>query len=656
MATVKTKNQKKKIRMKVAQAARVPKLSVVTTVPSVSLPSTPPATAIEPPRIGRLDLVLCILLAALTLAVYFRATLNPFVNFDDPSYVVENPHVQQGLTRATVIWAFTNRYEMNWHPLTWLSHAVDYRLFGLNPAGHHWMNVLLHVFNSLILFLLLTRATGSRVKSLIVAALFALHPINVESVAWVAERKNVLSMFFLLLTVAAYGWYARRPRLERYLLTAFFFALALAAKPMVVTLPLLLLLIDFWPLGRVRRLTAASEAFPVRQFSALWLAVEKIPLLVLSASSSLLTIWAQRPVISKNELLPLTARVANAIYAYAAYIGKTFWPTRLASFYPYEGLRMGGWKVFLCALFLLAISGWVWRQRSHLYFPVGWLWFLGSMVPVIGLVQVGDQAMADRYAYLPLIGIFCMLVWGAGEFVQRRGLDVRAVLGVTAAVLGLLSFLTWKQIGIWHSSLDLWANAVAVTRDNYVAENYVGTAILLDDYKNKGQRFSDRAYVHFQNAIRIKPTDPISHLNIGAYLHEKGRYREAIEEYRLTLKLTEDPYLVEKALIDLGAACQQLGDYSTGKQYYLQVLKMDPSNELAFENLGKLGVEENIDQQARAAAAKPSAAAYFQLGESQQAAQHISEARASFLQALKLNPNLKPAQEALNGLDQPAQP
>jgi Tfp pilus assembly protein PilF len=623
--------------------------------PVLTLSPVPPAE-IRRSGLGRHDFALCILLGLATVAIYFRATENPFVNFDDPSYVVDNPHIQHGLTKATFVWAFMNRYEMNWHPLTWLSHALDYQLFGLNPAGHHWTSVLLHIFNFGLLFLLLARATGSRAKSLIVAALFALHPINVESVAWVAERKNVLSMFFLLLTVAAYGWYARRPRPERYLLTTVLFALALTAKPMVVTLPLLLLLIDFWPLGRVQGVTSSTAALSVRQLSFLWLVVEKLPLLALSAASSLLTVWAQKPVISNNEGLPLAARIANAIYAYVAYIAKAIWPAHLAAFYPYEGLHISGLKVVLYATFLLTLSVWVWRKRSHPYLPVGWLWYLGSLVPVIGLVQVGDQAMADRYAYLPLIGIFCIIVWGIAEVVDRWGLDSRSTIVTTAAVLAVLSFLTRKQIGVWHSSFGLWSHAVAVTKDNYVAEDFVGTAIMLDDFKSTGQRFSDRAFAHFQNAVRIKPSDSISHLAIGAYRHEHGQVREAIEEYQLTLQLTSDPYMVQKALLDLGTAYRQLGDYSAAKQYYLQVIKADPENGVALDNLGKLVMDENIDQQARTAAAKPSATAYFQLGQSQRVAQRFAEARASFSQALKLDPQFKEAQEALSALNQASTP
>ncbi len=644
---------KVKARSRKSQGQRARTLSK--TQPSIvetrsSIPSSPAEKVTGRPF--RLDLALCTVLLLATLAVYFRATRNPFVNFDDPTYVTENRNIQQGLTSATLKWALLATYATNWHPLTWISHALDYQLFGLNAAGHHLTSVLLHALNAGILFLLLARVTGARTKSLIVAAIFALHPINVESVAWVAERKNVLAMFFLLLTMATYAWYARRPRPQRYLATSLLFILALAAKPMVVTLPFLLLLWDFWPLARVRGLSQPSEAFPVPQFSLSRLALEKLPLLLLSAASSVLTIIAQRSVISSNEHLPLGPRIANAIYAYAAYLGKALWPTRLAAFYPYEGLRTAAWTIFLCAVLLLAITVFVWRERSHPYLPVGWLWFLGSLVPMIGLIQVGDQALADRYAYLPLLGIFMMIVWGVGDLVQNRSWNPKVALRVAAVILAALSFLTWRQIGSWDSSYDLWANALANTRDNYMAENYVGTAMLFDDFKATGQRFSERAYVHFQNAVRIKPTDPISHLNLGAYQHEHGRIREAIQEYGLTLRLTADPYLVEKCLVDLGAAYHQLREYDTGRKYYLQALKMNPQNMVAFENLGKLGVDENIARQAQAAAASPSASAYFQLGQSQQAAQHIPEARESFLKALALNPKFQEAQQALNALDQ----
>lgn len=601
---------------------------------------------------AKLKFWLCVLLAAATFAVYYRATTNPFVNYDDQAYVLENVQVQQGLTAQTIKWAYSSSYASNWHPLTWLSHALDCQLFGLHPAGHHFTSVLLHMLNALLLFLILARATGAPLRSFAVAALFALHPINVESVAWVAERKNVLSMFFLLLALGSYGWYARRPSIARYLVPFFLFASALAAKPMAVTLPFLLLLIDFWPLQRVLGGPPPSSSFPVPQQTFWRLALEKIPLLFLSACSSLLTLAAQRTVITSNARLTLLARLANAVYAYSMYIVKMFWPTRLASFYPYEGLRLATWQVLLCLVFLAGVTAWIWRERARLYLPVGWFWFLGSLVPMIGLVQVGDQAMADRYAYLPLVGVFCMVVWRGFDLAVNRKLNLRAVAAVAGLALAVCSFLTWCQIGVWKSSYELWSHALQVTTDNYMAENYVGTAELVQTFEATGQRYSAEALAHFQNAVRINPADPISHLNLGADLHEHGHLPEAIEQYKAVLQLTRDPHLVEKSLLDLGAAEQQLGQFTEGRQYDLQVLKMDPSNEVALDNLGKLAMEEQIQQLALKASAAPSATAYFQLGQLQQGAQHIPEALASYREALKLDPKSATARDALDALSQ----
>ncbi len=608
-----------------------------------------PPTADGWKGVSRDQWILCGLLMVVTLGVYFRATTNPFVNYDDQDYVVDNPHVQQGLTEATLRWAFTTTDAHNWHPLTWLSHALDCQLFGLKPAGHHASSILLHALNTGLLFLLLVCATGMSGRSLLVAALFALHPLNVESVAWVAERKTLLSMFFLLLTLAVYGWQARKPGLGRYLVVALLFALGLSAKPMVVTLPFALLLLDFWPLQRVRGLPASS-AFPVPQYPLGRLAVEKLPLMLLAAASSAITMMAQRGVISYNQDLPLLARFFNAIYAYSAYVTKALWPAHLALFYPYEGMRMNGWQFGFSLVVLGGGSYWVWRTRRRIYPVVGWLWFLGTLVPMIGIVQVGNQAMADRYAYLPLIGLFCVVVWGAADFMRSRQLPLRPIAIVAGLLLLALSGWTWRQIGFWSSSLDLWSHALRVTQDNFMAENYVGSAILLQTYQTTGKRTSEEAMAHFENAMRINPRDPIAHLNVGADLHEHGRFQEALEQYELVLGLTEDPQLLMKALINLGAVSQQLGNYAAAKQYYLQVLKLDPGNQTVFMTMGKLGMEERIQELSASAALHPSRDQYFQLGQLQQAAGHVPDARVSFEAALKLDPRFSAARDALSGL------
>jgi hypothetical protein len=386
----------------------------------------------------RLRIVLvCISLAIAVLVLYSRVKDADFVNYDDLSYVTQNAHVQEGLRWKTFTWALRSTQSDNWHPLTWLSHALDCQLYGLNPVGHHITNVVFHVINVLLLFLLLTRATGAIGRSALVAALFALHPLNVESVAWVAERKNVLSMLFFFLAIGAYGWYAIKPSLRRYGLMVAMFALGLAAKPAVITFPLVLLLLDYWPLRRVntwarprlgpnRRKKQAGPAGgqgwgPTLETSpASWsqLVVEKLPLLVLSAGSAVITIVAQKAggTVRSLEVFSLSVRLQNALYAYAMYVWKAFWPTRLTVLYPHPGPTLSGLQLGLAAAFLGAVSLLVWKQRvSRAYLITGWLWYLGTLVPVIGLIQVGQQAMADRYAYIPLIGVFVMLVWGLGD-------------------------------------------------------------------------------------------------------------------------------------------------------------------------------------------------------------------------------------------------
>jgi protein O-mannosyl-transferase len=590
---------------------------------------------------------ICILLATLTFAVYRSALTNPFVNYDDQGYVVENSQVQQGLTLATLRWSLTSTDATNWHPLTWLSHAADCQIFGLNPAGHHLTSVLLHVCNVVLLFLLLARVTRSISKSLLVAALFAVHPINVESVAWIAERKNVLCMFFVLLTLAAYGWYARRPLVGRYLAVVGLFILALAAKPMAVTLPFALLLLDFWPLGRVSSLQTASQVFPVPRMELGRLVLEKLPLVLLSAASCGVTLFAQKAAVATNEHVPLFVRLVNACYAYSMYVAKAFWPFGFASFYPYEGYRLAVWKFALCAFFLIAVTAWTWSKRARAYLPVGWLWFLGTLVPMIGLVQVGDQAMADRYAYLPMIGIFVMAAWGAADLAEKRRFNVRLLRGGAVVVLVVLSLLTWRQIGYWRSSRDLWTHALRVTKDNYMAEDYVGSALLVENYQATGQRHLDEALVHFQNAVRINPNDAISHLNLGADMHEHGQLRDAIEQYETVLTLTQDPHLEAKCFIDLGAAFQQLGEYAASEQYFREAQKMEPENEVILLDLGKLAMAKRARELAAAAAAHPTPRAYLQLGQLQQAAGMISEARQSYETALKLDPRFIEAQKAL---------
>ncbi|HKD74498.1 MAG TPA: hypothetical protein VKB76_03350, partial [Ktedonobacterales bacterium] len=415
-----------------------------------------------------------------TVALYYPVSSHPFLNYDDDVYVVNNRHVQAGLSSATVKWSFTSFYASNWHPLTWLSHAADYQMFGDDAGKHHEINLLLHVVNVVLLFLVLWRATGYVGRSAVIAALFALHPMNVESVAWIAERKNLLSMMFFLLALGAYGWYARQPRWPRYLAVFALYALGLMAKPQVITFPFVLLLWDNWPLGRLalrsspfafrqkhltqtsgeRRTanseqrfgegrTANSEQRSGDQRSLAFLLLEKLPLLALSAASAAITVRAQYEAgsMSGPHWQPFPARIENAVVAYARYLGKAIWPSHLSIMYPHPGNTLKLWQVFGALVLLLAITAVVVVERHRRkYLLVGWLWFLGTLVPMIGLVQVGVQAMADRYAYLPFIGLFLMICWGAGDFADERHIAPAWQAGASVAILLALAVTARHQL------------------------------------------------------------------------------------------------------------------------------------------------------------------------------------------------------------------
>ena len=387
-------------------------------------------------------LLLGLLLAIATAALYYPVSHHPFLNnFDDDDYVTNNVHMKGGLGWDPVSWAFTTFDQANWHPLTWLSHALDCQFSGLNPGGHHDTNLLLHVINVVLLFWVLWRATGFSGRSLMVAALFALHPINVESVAWVAERKNLLSMFFFLLAMGAYRWYASRPRVGSYTVVALLYALGLMAKPQVVTFPLVLLLWDYWPLQRMfagaeesSTRKAPEAVIPPKELS--WLILEKLPLLALSAISAVVTMIAQRVGGGMNPDVSLFIRLSNAIVSYLRYVEKTFWPVHLAPMYSHPGSSLTTWQIVAAFSFLVAATGLVIGGRQRRYLVMGWLWFLGTMVPMIGLVQVGRQAMADRYAYLPLLGLFIMICWSAADWAEQRHVPSAWQAGISVAVFG----------------------------------------------------------------------------------------------------------------------------------------------------------------------------------------------------------------------------
>ena len=596
---------------------------------------------------GKRNAVLSLSLAVATLALYNPVNQHPFINYDDDRYVTENPHVRAGLSAETVSWAFTSTEQANWHPLTWLSHALDCQLFRLNASGHHLTSLLIHVVNAVLLFLLLVSATGRAGPSLFVAALFALHPINVESVAWVAERKNVLCTLFFLLTIGAYGRYARKPEWKRYLPVAILFACGLMAKPMVITLPFVLLLLDYWPLGRAKGSPAGIGVPQASWGKLIW---EKVPLLALSAASAVITMTVQRAggSIRSATQFSFGGRLENSLLAYGMYLWKAIWPLRLAPFYPHSGDSLAVWKLAASAVLLVAVTTLALRSRSKPYLLAGWLFFLGTLVPTIGLVQVGDQAMADRYAYIPLIGVFVMIVWAASDLAGEAKIPLAAGVLAAGCVLLALATVTYRQIGYWKSSYDLWSHTLAVTGRNFVAENNLGGALLMEGKP-------DAAYPHFESAAQINSQDPMSHANMGAYLQEHGRVREALAQYDATIRLTSDRGLLASTYANQGTAYLELGDFAKARDSYERALHENANQFNAYLGLGRLleqegNLEEAITNYTRSVELRPTDEGYIFLGHALEKANRLPEALAAYREALKISPDSADAQQAADAL------
>ncbi len=509
-------------------------------------------------------------LVALVALAYESVRRYGFLRFDDPLYVSENPHIAHGLTWGAVRWALTSGYAANWHPLTWVSHMLDIQLFGMDAGAHHVTNVLLHLGSTLLLFGVLLRMTGAVWRSAFVAGLFGVHPVHVESVAWVAERKDVLSALFWMLTLWAYVGYARQRRLGRYLLVVALFALGLMAKPMVVTLPFALLLLDFWPL---RRLSSLGGEQSTRA-----LIIEKIPLFALSVASSVITFLVQREggTVAAGEHLSLATRVENAVTAYVSYLGKALWPSHLAAYYPYpRAFSLAA--VAASALLLVAVSAGVVRfARRYPYLPVGWFWFLGTLVPTIGLVQVGTQAMADRYTYLPLIGIFIIIAWGVADLASRWPVRRSAVAAVAGAVLLGCTLASRAQVRYWQTDKMLWAHALDVTTDNYGAQSYLANALAAE-----GDLAG--AIAHNVEAIRILPEFAEAHNNLGPVLARAGRLDEAIAEFTEAIRLHPK---YPDAHSNLGLALASQGKLEEAVSHYREAIRLDADHARAHANLG----------------------------------------------------------------------
>jgi Tfp pilus assembly protein PilF len=583
--------------------------------------------------------IVALLLFLGTMALYYPALQNGFVNYDDPAYVTSNSQVRQGLVSRSLSWAFTSTAEANWHPLTWLSHMLDVRLFGMLPAGHHVQSIFWHAINVVLLFLLLWRATGFLGRSAVVAGLFAAHPLNVESVAWIAERKTLLCTFFFLLALAAYGWYVKQPKASRYLLVALLFALGLMAKPMVITLPLALLLLDFWPLGRV----------PKAPYSKLIL--EKVPLLALSAASAAITLYAQRAggAIGSTQLLPLAMRVKNAIYSYLVYIEKAVWPSRLAVFYPHPEGSLALWKVMAAATILIMITALCWHFRKRRYLVVGWLWFLITLAPVIGIVQVGRQAWADRYAYIPLWGLFVIGVWLLSEAASRVALSKIAQGAIALAILLGFAVTARSQIEYWRDSYSLFTHAIQVTDANPIAEGNLGSALM-------EMRRPDLAEPHLERAIQLMPTLGTAHYNLGTLLHRQNELEQALREYQLALKYASDEREAAQTHNNLGVLLNQLRRRDEAVAEFTQAIALNPYEQNSLIGRGVIEYQEGkfddaLQDFARAAQIAPSPLAFYWQGRVLEEKGQLSDAAEAYRSALKLAPEFGDARVKLSEVE-----
>jgi protein O-mannosyl-transferase len=645
---------------------------------------------------------ICAGLALATLAVYWPVTQSQFITLDDPDYVTQNHHVLQGLTWESVVWAFRTTHAANWHPLTWLSHMLDVQLFGLHAGSHHLASLLFHIANTLLLFLLFHGMTGALWRSAFLAALFALHPLHVESVAWVAERKDVLSTFFGLLSLLAYVRWVENSKVQNamskvqspstlrrppsavllprtgaatddgkskvkeaptaqhasrithhvsrlYLLSLLLFAFSLMSKPMLVTLPFLLLLLDYWPLRRLEIASANARAqgsrFKVQGSTVPPLLLEKLPFFALATASSITTLLAQKHggTVVTLEHLPLGGRLANVVVSYVHYMHKSVWPKGLAVIDPLPA-QWPTSHVFGAALFLAAVTLCLLWVRRYSYLSVGWFWFLGLLVPVIGLVQVGEQSSADRYTYLPLVGLFLALTWVAAEFATRWPVRRTVLVGGATGLLVLCALLTRQQVRLWQNSITLFEHTLAVTGDNAEAENNLATALAL-------QRRFDEAFAHYEAALKLRPLSPSAQCNFGIVLAQQGRrLDEARRHLLIALELQPANVPAHYHLASLAAAEGKWGDAIARYQQTLQLRPDFPEahNELGFVFLQEGRLDEAAAEFAAALRRRPDfAIAHYNLGEALLKQQRTKDAIEQFHDALRLRPDWP---ELLNNL------
>ena len=653
--------------------------------------------------------MICLALAVLTVAAFWQLKDGGFINLDDNVYVYENAYLQSGLNWDSIKQAFSlelaQRDIGHWHPVTWLSWLVDHALFGLNPAGYHLFNLLLHILNTVLLFLILNRMTRALWPSAFVAALFAIHPLHVESVAWITERKDVLSTFFMMLTLGAYSYYVENREWKRYVLVLLFFTLGLMSKSMLVTLPFVLLLLDFWPLQRFQAIQpdhkvqtealksvasgksnkkskkkqvvalnetpeAKKPVIPEYQWSRIYpLLWEKIPLFALSILAGIIAYIAANSAGSvHSEAIAPTVRVGNAFISYIAYMGKMVWPNNLVVFYPYPKFLVPWQVVGSVFLFIAITSAVIWKAKKSPYLATGWLWYLGALVPVIGIVQVGSQAMADRYTYISLIGLFIIVAWGVSDLLKKWKYRKEILLAFSLLIILGLSMKTWTQVGYWRDSLNLWNHTLQVTDDNWLAYGNRGAAYgglgnyrqALEDYSraieikpaneknynNRGAAYNElgnypKALEDLNKAIGIKPGYAEAYLNRGAAYGGLGNYRQALEDYSRAIKIKPD---YAKAYSNRGAAYSGLGNYEQAIEDYGRAIKVKPGYAEAYNNRGnaycRLGnYGQALEDLNKAIEIKPAyAEAYYNRGAAYKGLGHYKQAIEDYGRAIESKP------------------
>ncbi len=599
-------------------------------------------------------LILCLLLALATLALYNPVTRAPFLNYDDPIYVTENAQVRSGLNWNSIVWAFSTPRALDWHPVTWLSYLFDSQMFGLNPMGYHLVNVLVHAANGVLLFLILESATGLAWRSLAVAILFALHPINVESVAWIAERKNVLSMFFFLVALAAYGWYARKPGIGRYLAVTFAYVLSLMSKAQAITFPFALLLLDYWPLARMGQSVPSPEdirdnsaAVPTRGSSIGRLILEKVPWLALSAVSAIITMKTGGAAFSylaatgtAEPTFPIWLRSGTAAIACVKYLEKAFWPANLALVYPHPGFAISRPAALLSAFVILGLSALAVIFRCRRFFFVGWFWFLGTLLPMSGMVvQAGPHSMADRYAYIPLLGIFVIVCWGAADLMQRLHAPTAVWATASAVILLTLGIALHRQLSFWSDNVTLWTHTLNITKDNFIAEEDLAMALI-------SQGKAKDALPHFQRAHFLRPNDPLASLNIATYDQMLGHYEAALDGYAIVVRSNlAAPSLLATACANSGYAHLSLKQYNDAKKDFEAALRAQPINSAAYRGLGLLAQRSGDIGQAskdyeRSVELQPTSVGYLLLGHALEIGGQPDAARAAELQAAHMTEDI----------------